>query len=246
MPSCVPYSRAFSVLAGVTAALAIAGAAHAGDGSVKPPNFKFADGLVGFSLASKGGPINPGILVGFNPQPDPPGDVDFISLLDLTDPTHPTVHAPMTADGAYRFEFFHTLADGSVRMIDAPNSDGFTGFRDVFNGHDVNVTFHFGPGQVDPGSWVGFNPQPDPPGDGVAYDFKFFGAPAATGLSAFGFSPEADVSRNAVVTFSVAVDGDLLSFALTPEPSTWAMMILGFGGAGAMLRRRRGEVLVAA
>src|SRR3954464_6956401 len=54
MPSCVSYSRAFSVLAGVTAAVAMAGAAHAGDGSVKPPNFKFADGLVGFSLASKG------------------------------------------------------------------------------------------------------------------------------------------------------------------------------------------------
>lgn len=26
---------------------------------------------------------------------------------------------------------------------------------------------------------------------------------------------------------------------IVPEPSTWAMMILGFGGAGAMLRRRR-------
>ncbi|WP_414694730.1 PEPxxWA-CTERM sorting domain-containing protein, partial [Phenylobacterium sp.] len=24
-----------------------------------------------------------------------------------------------------------------------------------------------------------------------------------------------------------------------PEPSTWALMILGFGGAGAMLRRRK-------
>jgi hypothetical protein len=24
-----------------------------------------------------------------------------------------------------------------------------------------------------------------------------------------------------------------------PEPGTWALMILGFGGSGAMLRRRR-------
>ena len=30
-----------------------------------------------------------------------------------------------------------------------------------------------------------------------------------------------------------------------PEPATWAMMILGFGGVGAMLRRRRGLLLAA-
>ncbi len=34
-----------------------------------------------------------------------------------------------------------------------------------------------------------------------------------------------------------------LSFAMTamPEPASWAMMIVGFGGIGAMLRRRRRE-----
>lgn len=33
--------------------------------------------------------------------------------------------------------------------------------------------------------------------------------------------------------------------AAVPEPSTWAMMILGFGAAGAMMRRRRSTALVA-
>jgi hypothetical protein len=46
-----------------------------------------------------------------------------------------------------------------------------------------------------------------------------------------------------------AVDGNLRDFSVTtvsgtfsgaiPEPATWALMILGFGGAGAMLRRRK-------
>lgn len=33
--------------------------------------------------------------------------------------------------------------------------------------------------------------------------------------------------------------------AAVPEPGTWALMILGFGGAGAMIRARRREVAVA-
>jgi hypothetical protein len=34
-----------------------------------------------------------------------------------------------------------------------------------------------------------------------------------------------------------------ISVGIVPEPATWAMMILGFGAAGAMLRRRRLVVL---
>jgi hypothetical protein len=33
--------------------------------------------------------------------------------------------------------------------------------------------------------------------------------------------------------------------AAVPEPATWALMIMGFGGAGALLRRRRTSVLAA-
>lgn len=40
-------------------------------------------------------------------------------------------------------------------------------------------------------------------------------------------------------TESVRQDGGLMiSFYTVPEPSTWAMMLLGFGAAGAVLRRR--------
>ncbi|MGZ3378326.1 MAG: PEPxxWA-CTERM sorting domain-containing protein [Phenylobacterium sp.] len=30
-----------------------------------------------------------------------------------------------------------------------------------------------------------------------------------------------------------------------PEPASWSLMILGFGGLGAVLRRRRGRAAVA-
>jgi hypothetical protein len=39
-----------------------------------------------------------------------------------------------------------------------------------------------------------------------------------------------------------ALDGVSLT---VPEPATWAMMLVGFGGIGAMIRRRR-QTLVAA
>ena len=39
---------------------------------------------------------------------------------------------------------------------------------------------------------------------------------------------------------------DIVPTGGVPEPATWAMMLLGFGGLGAMLRRRRGQVALAA
>ena len=40
------------------------------------------------------------------------------------------------------------------------------------------------------------------------------------------------------VSYQVSGPADLGGI---PEPGAWALMIVGFGGAGAMLRRRRGE-----
>lgn len=36
--------------------------------------------------------------------------------------------------------------------------------------------------------------------------------------------------------------GDVQTIGVVPEPATWAMMIMGFGAAGAMVRRRRSLV----
>lgn len=45
--------------------------------------------------------------------------------------------------------------------------------------------------------------------------------------------------------FRQAIDNVTLGPSAVPEPSTWAMMILGFGLAGAVLRRRRQTPLAA-
>lgn len=42
------------------------------------------------------------------------------------------------------------------------------------------------------------------------------------------------------LTFSSGVENNPLGGGGVPEPSAWALMILGFGGAGALLRRRPG------
>ena len=42
------------------------------------------------------------------------------------------------------------------------------------------------------------------------------------------------------------VHWDTLTTGAVPEPGTWALMILGFGSAGAMIRRRRAQVALTA
>jgi hypothetical protein len=89
----------------------------------------------------------------------------------------------------------------------------------VLDGHVFNSIFSFGPGPVDAASWVGFNPQPDPPG--------------------FEFGASFTMAGDAFMRFQVTEDGVPLSFALdTPEPATWSLMIAGFALTGAGLRRR--------
>lgn len=59
-----------------------------------------------------------------------------------------------------------------------------------------------------------------------------------------GFSQPGQVQQALLNNF--AVNGQVFTAAATPEPSTWAMMILGFAGVGFMVyRRRRGALHIA-
>jgi hypothetical protein len=218
------------LLAGMLAAagLAVSAApAVAADGSVFPPNFRFGDGLDGFRLVSHGGVVNPGVLVGFNPQPDPPGDTRVglpHSTLQITDGTSNTIFNPV-ADRPFILHFSVLgLGDSHLDLPPAPNSDGRTGFRHVAGDHVFDINFAFGPGPVADGSWVAFNPQPDPPGNWFSAGLEFVGDPW--------------------VTFTVAEDGQLLSFDLAPaagapEPGTWALVLGGLFAMGGALRLAR-------
>ncbi len=216
-------------LAAACVSLTLAGAAQAAQAQVwQAPNYVFPSGQQGFKLQSHGGIINPGVIVGFNPQPEPPGDRGDGSLIALLNPSEPHLFNPST-DGSFTFLIGLLFpGDGSVISLpDAPNSDGFTGFTDVFQGHTFQVSLRFGPGQVDARTWSSFNPQPDPPGDVLAGQFQFFGA----------LDPD--------MFIRITEDRTPLTFTLdsVPEPESWALMILGFGGIGAMLRAhgRRGR-----
>ena len=223
-----------AAVAAATLSLTAAGAARAGDGSVFPPNYTFSNGAQGWLLTSHGGPINPGVLVGFNPQPDPPGDGDKGALIGLLNPADPMLMSPSTG-GSFTFLIGLLFpGDGSVvPMPDAPNSDGFTGFRHLEGGHDISVNLQFGPQQVDATTW-GANGLP-----GGLPDGNFLGG-------AFQFSEKLDPW----MSFSISIDGSPLTCALdnsgVPEPAGWGLLIAGFGGVGAMLRMRRRRMVALA
>ena len=218
--------------AGFAAALALATAvpALAGDGSVFPPNYRFPDGLAGFSLVSHGeghGLLLPAVLVGFNPQPEPPGIGG--TTLDLTDPTHPTLFNPATGDFLFHFSIVG-FGDGSVRPSGI--TDGTSNLHhELGGGHFLDATFNFSPS---PFGWDLLTPRVAPPGNFFAAHLDY------TGVDPWAF-------------FEIRIDGgDPLSFSLAPtdggipEPSAWALMLAGFGATGIVLRSRRLRAAIAA
>lgn len=207
----------------VLAGLAILAAPAAASAAVNPyltPNYTFPDGTIGFQLETADGLVNPGVLVGFNPQPDPPGTPE--PYLDFANWFRPLVI--QAADGSvFKFELSFTGLDATLLLpaVQQPNADGETSFRFEADGSVfvADLTFS-GPGSVS--SWVSFNPQPDPPGSPLGYYVSFGG--------------------DASVALQLSEDGVPLSF-MVPEPSTWALMGFGFAALGLLGYRKGGRTL---
>ena len=104
---------------------------------------------------------------------------------------------------------------------DADISQWTTNFGFEYGGKSFEVDLEFsGPGSSI--TWDSFNPQPDPPGDVASYTI--------------GFAADASVG------IQIQENGSNLSFSAVPEPSTWAMMGLGFAALGAFSLRSRRSV----
>jgi hypothetical protein len=220
----------------IVAAAALFAAATPASAAVVTPtigsNYTFPDGSPGFALnaflpavqnsnPAANGFLSPEVLVGFNPQPDPPGTPP--TFLSLTDPTAP-LFTNLSPGVSYAFiiSFINFVPPDPCDMtLPTPNSDGRTGFScsgvigTVANSLDAALTFTGPGGVVD---WVSFNPQPDPPGDVVAYDVTFAG--------------------DASVAVSISVNGTPLDFDLVPEPGTMSLFGTALIGLAAWRRRR--------
>jgi hypothetical protein len=72
----------------------------------------------------------------------------------------------------------------------------------------------------------------------MAYTPESFGD--GLGAGGTGADPRTDNLGVSITNFTFPGGGNAV-----PEPATWAMMIMGFGGIGAVVRRRRGQALAA-
>ena len=216
----------------------IATPAAAGTTTVPGTNDTFPDGSRGFELnvslppgdttLTSDGLLLPGVLVGFNPQPDPPGTPP--TFMSLVDPTAAMLSNASTGLGyTIIMSFLNLLPAGcDPTTIAQPNTDGHTGLSCTgMLGSETNVTVDValtfsGPGGVT--TWSSFNPQPDPPGDVAGFDVSFQGT----------LGENADPS----VTLGVSINGTAGDLSV-PEPGTLSLIGTALIGLAAWRRRRR-------
>ena len=174
---------------------------------------------------------NPAVLVGFNPQPDPPA---FPWAVDVGDPLLPAVQSP--SGGAHAFRFVFALDNPSFpgvgwsfNLVPQSDIDSFGFDAQLGSALVVHVVAHATSSDgahLDPGSLVGFNPQPDPPGFGtIGFDFSFNAAAPAT-FSRLGLI--ADVVPFARVDFQMTdANGNPFAFRPVPLPGTLPLLLFG-------------------
>ena len=189
-----------------------------------------------FALQARGAGLDPAVLVGFDPQPEPP--VTARAALDLADRTSPLLvlrDQSNPTGGLQLFDFFLAFEVPGQAITIVPcflpsdrlpqlelevRADAATGPLLFTLLADFSTSSG---GLVDPASVVGFDPQPDPP---VAFGARF-------GLT-LGFKELSDVQ----VRFSVSpADGAPLAFTQVPEPS--ALVLLGMGVVACAASHRR-------
>jgi len=169
------------------------------------------------------GPVDPAVLVGFNPQPEPPGNVNAVSLRNPVDPS-----ITLPGRGSFTVLFgMHGPTPGDPYSI-APgiftdHGDGTADYQFAVTGDGSVFQASFDISGYG-GGWVGFNPQPDPPGD--------------FGLGSVGFVFDGDPMLTWHIDAPLPGGNEFapLRFREVPEPAGLGLLLLG---AGAVMRLRR-------
>jgi hypothetical protein len=125
-----------------------------------------------FTLQTSGGFVNPLVLVGFNPQPEPPAYLG--SELDFGNPSGSSSEPTVTANGVFAsdqlFQILFAMDSPGISFFNAAGTpDDFGHFE--FSALDAAGSILFNimldlttsSNGVPNGEWVGFNPQPEPP-----------------------------------------------------------------------------------
>ncbi len=148
-------------------------------------------------------------------------------------------------------EFNLTCVSGNCVDLTGDRAGSLSRIIDLAAGL-YSLTFQFTGNQLD---GIGGQPNIRPP---ASFEVSFNGVtstvgPLANNSTAFQtFSATYNVLNDGPVTLSFTqLPGgdqfrgsiiDSIAIAAVPEPTTWALMILGFGMVGSALRRRRGKV----
>ena len=226
-------------IAAVAAGIAVAGSASAATNLIS--NGSFENGLVGWSYTGTGDDVGPGghpaVVIPYNSPAGYPNGAFGEPI-----PVDTGVVGPEAAgDNALYFVADHSVEtiSQSVFLDVGDYTIGFDAYV-PFNGHSnsgdatftgtvagVNLA-NFSAHATNAGQWFSFS--------GLAHITQ-----AGFYDTAFTYNSAAAPAADFLVDRAFIVAGNAV-----PEPASWALMILGFGGAGAALRAQRRRRAVAA